>query len=379
MKIAIIGTTAASMISFRKELIKFLCCNGHEVYAFAIDYDDDIKNKITEYGAIPIDYNFSRTGLNPFTDIINTIKLSKQLKKLNPGLVFSYFSKPAIFGTLAAKLAGVKKINAMLEGLGYFFTVSDKKDSLKLIVLRRILLFLYRLSFRYLDNLIFLNADDKNDLLGKTKMNVKNVTVLGAIGLDINEYPYIPPPVDPISFIFVARFLQEKGVNEFIQAAKIVKEKFPDTHFYMLGDLDVYNPGSLSIDNFNQLKKSGFIELPGHVDNVQDWLAKASVFVLPSYREGFPRSTQEAMAMGRAVITSDVPGCRETVVDGVNGFLIPPRTSADLAERMLRFLHNPDLITTMGTASHEIARARFDSAIVNNKLLSILQLDKHRC
>lgn len=165
---------------------------------------------------------------------------------------------------------------------------------------------------------------------------------------------------------------------EFIQAAKIVKEKFPDTHFYMLGDLDVFNPGSLSTEKFNQLKNSGIIELPGHVDNVQDWLAKASVFVLPSYREGFPRSTQEAMAMGRAVITSDVPGSRETVVDGVNGFLIPARASADLAERMFRFLQNPELITIMGTASHEIARARFDSAIVNNKLLSILQLDKPR-
>lgn len=378
MRIAIIGTTAASMISFRKELIKLLCCNGHEVYAFAIDYDGDVKSKIREYGAIPVDYKFSRTGLNPFTDIINTLKLSKQLKKINPDLVFSYFSKPAIFGTLAAKLAGVTKINAMLEGLGYFFTASGKKDSLKVIALRNILIFLYRFSFRYVDNLIFLNADDKKDLLGKTKINVRNVSVLGAIGLDINEYPYIPPPVNPVSFIFVARFLQEKGVYEFIQAAKIVKEKFPDTHFYMLGDLDVFNPGSLSTEKFNQLKNSGIIELPGHVDNVQDWLAKASVFVLPSYREGFPRSTQEAMAMGRAVITSDVPGCRETVVDGVNGFLIPARASADLAERMFRFLQNPELITIMGTASHEIARARFDSAIVNNKLLSILQLDKPR-
>ncbi|MGL5242005.1 MAG: glycosyltransferase, partial [Kluyvera ascorbata] len=136
------------------------------------------------------------------------------------------------------------------------------------------------------------------------------------------------------------------------------------------------NPGSLSVENFKQLKNSGIIELPGHVDNVQQWLAKASVFVLPSYREGFPRSTQEAMAMGRAVITSDVPGCRETVVDGVNGFLIPARAPTVLAEKMLHFLNNPDLITVMGAASYEIARVRFDSAIVNNKLLNILELEK---
>lgn len=375
MRIAIIGTTAASMISFRKELIKLLCSHGHEVYAFAIDYDDEVKHKIRGYGAIPVDYKFSRTGLNPFTDIINTLRLSKTLKNINPDLVFSYFSKPVIFGTIAAKLAGITKINAMLEGLGYFFTSSGKKDSLKVIILREILIVLYRFSFRYVDNLIFLNADDKKDLLEDARINVKNVSVLGGIGLDINEYPYVAPPTNPVSFIFVARFLQEKGVYEFIQAAKIVKDKFPDTHFYMLGDLDVHNPGSLTIDSFNQLKNSGIIELPGHVENVQDWLAKASVFVLPSYREGFPRSTQEAMAMGRAVITSDVPGCRETVIDGVNGFLIQARAPADLAEKMLRFLDDPKLITVMGAASHEIARLRFDSEVVNDKLLSILKLN----
>lgn len=376
MRIAIIGTTAASMVSFRKELIKLLCCNGHEVYAFAIDYDNIVKSKIREYGATPVDYNFSRTGLNPFKDFINTFKLSRQLKIINPDLVFSFFSKPAIFGTLAAKLAGVRRINAMLEGLGYFFTASGKKDSLKIIVLRKLLVLLYRVSFRYVDNLIFLNADDKNDLLVKTRIKVKNVFVLGGIGLDINEYPYTKPPTNPISFIFVARFLQEKGVYEFIQAAMLVKNKFPDTHFYMLGDLDACNPGSLSIDNFNELKNSGIIELPGHVDNVQQWLAKASVFVLPSYREGFPRSTQEAMAMGRAVITSDVPGCRETVVDGINGFLIPARAPIILAEKMLHFLNNPDLIISMGAASYEIARLHFDSVIVNNRLLEILELKK---
>ncbi|MFS9432945.1 glycosyltransferase family 4 protein [Citrobacter sp. C348] len=374
MKIALIGTTAESLIQFRKELINLLHKNGHVVYAFAIDYDDVTKEKVKSFGAIPVHYCFSRTGLNPFSDIINTYKLYKILKSLKLDLAFSYFSKPAIFGTLAAKFARIQKRYAMLEGLGFFFTNSGGQVSLRTKLLKKILVSLYKISFRHIESLILLNADDKRDLLVNEKIQVKKVHILGGIGLNMSDYPYSPPPVDPVSFIFVARFLQEKGVYEFIEAAKVVKKKFPETHFCMLGHLDLHNPGSLTIERLNDLKCNNIIELPGHVDNVQEWLAKASVFVLPSWREGFPRSTQEAMAMGRAVITSDVPGCRDTVVDGVNGFLIKPKSAEELADKMIYFLNKPDEIKKMGEASYNIAKMNFDSTIVNINLLSILDI-----
>lgn len=374
MKIALIGTTAESLIQFRKELINLLHKNGHVVYAFAIDYDDVTKEKVKSFGAIPVHYCFSRTGLNPFSDVINTYKLYKILKSLKLDLAFSYFSKPAIFGTLAAKFARIQKRYAMLEGLGFFFTNSGGQVSLRTKLLKKILVSLYKVSFRHIESLILLNADDKRDLLVNEKIQVKKVHILGGIGLNMSDYPYCPPPVEPVSFIFVARFLQEKGVYEFIEAAKIVKNKFPETHFCMLGHLDLHNPGSLTIEQLNDLKCNNIIELPGHVDNVQEWLAKASVFVLPSWREGFPRSTQEAMAMGRAVITSDVPGCRDTVVDGVNGFLIKPKSAEELADKMIYFLNEPDEIKKMGEASYNIAKMNFDSSIVNIKLLSILDI-----
>ncbi|WP_313438221.1 glycosyltransferase family 4 protein [Atlantibacter hermannii] len=374
MKIALIGTTAESLIQFRKELIHLLHKNGHVIYAFAIDFDEMTEEKVKTFGAIPVRYEFSRTGLNPISDIINTYKLYKLLKALQPDVAFSYFSKPAIFGTLAAKFAKIKKRYAMLEGLGFFFTQSGRKVSLRTKILKKVLILLYKISFKYVDNLILLNADDKKDLLVDEKIHVKDVHILGGIGLNISDYPYCPPPIDPITFIFVARFLEEKGVYEFIEAARIVKDKFPEAKFCMLGHLDLQNPGSLTIERFNELKCNNIIELPGHVNNVQDWLAKASVFVLPSWREGFPRSTQEAMAMGRAVITSDVPGCRETVQDGLNGFLVEPRSPSALAERMFRFLMRPELITTMGQASHRIAQNQFDSVVVNMKLMKILDL-----
>lgn len=374
MKIALIGTTAESLIQFRKELINLLHKNGHVVYAFAIDYDDVTKEKVKSFGAIPVHYCFSRTGLNPFSDVINTYKLYKILKSLKLDLAFSYFSKPAIFGTLAAKFARIQKRYAMLEGLGFFFTNSGGQVSLRTKLLKKILVSLYKVSFRHIESLILLNADDKRDLLVNEKIQVKKVHILGGIGLNMSDYPYCPPPVEPVSFIFVARFLQEKGVYEFIEAAKIVKNKFPETHFCMLGHLDLHNPGSLTIERLNDLKCNNIIELPGHVDNVQEWLAKASVFVLPSWREGFPRSTQEAMAMGRAVITSDVPGCRDTVVDGVNGFLIKPKSAEELADKMIYFLNEPDEIKKMVEASYNIAKMNFDSSIVNINLLSILDI-----
>ncbi|EGW5939132.1 glycosyltransferase family 4 protein, partial [Salmonella enterica] len=290
-------------------------------------------------------------------------------------LALSYFSKPVIFGTLAAKLAKIQRRYAMLEGLGFFFTNSGGPVSMRTKLLKKILVSLYKVSFRHIESLILLNADDKWDLLVNEKIQVKNVHILGGIGLNISDYPYCPPPTAPVSFIFIGRVLKEKGVYEFINAAKIVKKRFPETHFCMLGHLDLHNPGSLTIEQFNDLKCNTIIELPGHVDNVQEWLAKASVFVLPSWREGFPRSTQEAMAMGRAVITSDAPGCRDTVVEGVNGFLIKPRSSLDLAEKMFCFLRQPELITRMGNASYQIALQQFDSNIVNLKLMKILRVD----
>ena len=150
MKIALIGTTAESLIQFRKELINLLHKNGHVVYAFAIDYDDVTKEKVKSFGAIPVHYCFSRTGLNPFSDIINTYKLYKILKSLKLDLVFSYFSKPAIFGTLAAKFARIQKRYAMLEGLGFFFTNSGGQVSLRNKLLKKILVSLYKLSFRHI-------------------------------------------------------------------------------------------------------------------------------------------------------------------------------------------------------------------------------------
>ncbi|HEI9728703.1 TPA: glycosyltransferase family 4 protein [Serratia marcescens] len=379
MKIALIGTAANCVVGFRADLIKSLHQQGHTVYALALDYDDNTRMQVTNLGAIPVDYKFSRTGLNPLKDFLDTYTLSKQLKRLAPDLVFSYFSKPSIFGTLAAVMAGVKKRYAMLEGLGYLFTEQPQGVSRKVRLLKKIQVMLYRCIFPSLDALILLNPDDRHDLLVNCKINVKQAHVLGGIGLNLADYPFTPPPTSPVSFIFIARLLAEKGVHEYVAAAKIVKAKYPETRFYMLGAIDTQNPGSLTGKCLNNLIEDDIIIAPGHVSNVAEWIAKSSVFVLPSYyREGIPRSTQEAMAMGRAVLSTDVPGCRETVVQGVNGYLVKRWSHAELAEKMCELIENPQKITDMGLASYQLAQERFDANKVNNRLLELLEIPQTR-
>lgn len=375
MKIALISTVASSFYGFRADLIHALVKKGHHVYAFTSEYNNEDLKKIEKLGAIPVIYNLNRGGLNPLTDIIAAYQLSKKIKEIEPYLVFSYFSKPVIFGTLAAKLAKVSRIVGMLEGLGYTFTEQPGGLNKKTQLIKKIQVFLYKIALPQLDKLIFLNPDDPKDLLQKYGIKVKNVEVLGGIGLNLENYKYSKNFNLDISFIFVARLLAEKGIHDYIRAAKIVKSKYPNIKFTVLGAIDKSALGSLKEEELQDLIQTNIIEYPGYVNNVADWIEQASVFVLPSYyREGVPRSTQEAMAMGRPVITTDVPGCRETVIDGINGFLVPKWDPNALAEKMIYFIEHPEKISIMGAESHKIAVEKFDAEQVNQRLMKILGL-----
>ncbi|WP_414730210.1 glycosyltransferase family 4 protein, partial [Zhongshania aliphaticivorans] len=301
-----------------------------------------------------------------------TFALARLLKTLDADLVFSYFAKPVVFGTLAARLAKVPRRVAMLEGLGFPFTEQPNGLPIKTRLIRWVQIFLYRFSFSFLDKIIFLNPDDPVDLLENYGLRVKSVSVLGGIGLNLTDYSYSIPPKSPVRFVFVGRLLAEKGVSEFCAAAKLVRQRCRNAEFVMIGGLDESNPGGLTQCQLDALIASEVVIYPGYVHNVNEWLADASVFVLPSYREGFPRSTQEAMAIGRAVITTDVPGCRETVIDGVNGFIVPPWSADELVEKMLLFIGQPDLIEKMGKESFRIAQSNFNAEKVNQRLISML-------
>lgn len=375
MKVIMVGTVASSFYGFRADLIRALLKKGHQVYAFTSEYTTEDLKKIENLGATPVIYTLNRGGLNPLADMIATYQLSNKIKAINPDLVFSYFSKPVIFGTLAAKLAQVPRVIGMLEGLGYTFTEQPEGLSKKTQLIKKIQVFLYKIALPQLDQLIFLNPDDPKDLLEKYAIQVKKVEVLGGIGLNLHHYKYSENFNSNISFIFIARLLAEKGIHDYIKAAKIVKEKYPSVKFTVLGAIDKEALGSLKEEELENLVKTNIIEYPGHVSNVSEWIENSSVFVLPSYyREGVPRSTQEAMAIGRAIITTDVPGCRETVVDGVNGFLVPKWNPEALAEKMIYFIEHPEQVRLMGAESYKIAVEKFDAEKVNQRLVNILGL-----
>ncbi|MDX1472378.1 MAG: glycosyltransferase family 4 protein, partial [Flavobacteriaceae bacterium] len=314
-------------------------------------------------------YPLSRSSLNPLSDVKALFFLIREMRMHRPDVVFSYFSKPVIWGGLASKLSGVPKSYGMLEGLGYFFTDDGRPESIKKRVIRNIQVLLFSISLPLLDLLVILNRDDKKELVIKKKIKINRVYVLGGIGVDLKEFKFSPPPTDGPHFVFVGRLLAEKGINEFLLAADSIKSKYPDATFSIYGSVDKNNPGSVDVAYLEELSSRSIVYCPGAVSDINVRLADSSVFVLPSYREGFPRSTQEAMAVGRAVITTDAPGCRDTVIDGVNGFIVPVRDSLALTEAMLKFIHSPDLAGSMGRESRRLAEKMFDQIEVNKRLV----------
>jgi glycosyltransferase involved in cell wall biosynthesis len=374
MNICLISQNASPGFTiFRKDFIKYLVNQGFQVHAFAIDYTVDSRKNISELGAIPVDYSLNKSGISPFKDLKNTWLLSKQLKKIQPDVVFSFFVKPSIYGTLAAMLAKVPRRIAMLEGLGYMYTPLKSGFTLKKKSLQYVHGLLASVGYAFADKVLFLNQDDVVDLTKKSFINSKKFKVIGPIGLDLLDYPYMETAATrPIRFIFIARMLVEKGIYEYLAAARIVKLKYPDTEFVILGGLDLDNPAALSKDQLASVIREGIVIYPGHVSNVSEWLAKSHVFVLPSYREGFPRSTQEAMSMGRAVITTDVPGCRETVNDDENGFLIPLFDVEIMVEKMIYLIEHPKEVVRMGNESYRIALEKFNVDKINPMLAALI-------
>ena len=377
MKIFIIGNLASTMINFRKEFIKMLVSNGNEVYCLVSDYDKKSREKISSFGAIPLDYTLNAKGLNPFKDVIATFNLIRLFRQYRPDVVFSFFVKPVIFATIASKIATAPRIVGMIEGLGGAFTIHKNGQTKKAKVIKTIQIFLYKISLPLLDELIFLNNDDKKELIDAYNINVKSVNILGGIGVDLEKFSYSKATSDPISFIFIGRLLTEKGIFEYLDAAKMVKDKYKDVNFYILGGFEENNPFGLKQEELRPYLNDDIVIFPGYVNNIKEWIANSSVFVLPSYREGVPRSSQEAMAIGRAVITTDTVGCRETVKDGVNGFLVPPYNCDVLAQKMMYFIKNPEMVIQMGIESRKIAEEKFDINKQNKKLINIVVGDKN--
>ena len=370
-KLAFITSQAFSITNFRGPLVAEMIKKGMIVYALAPDYDDNSRTAVANLGAIPIDFPMSRTGMNPWLDFCNMLRLAIVLKRLKLDITFTYSIKPVIYGNIAASLVSVSKRIAMIEGAGYVFTESDK-ISLFRKVLRKFVSKLYKLGLSQAHQVFMLNQDDKRLFVESGMVDSAKVHLIDGIGLDLDYYQIQPITFSQTCFILIARLLREKGIYDYIEAARIVKFSHPNIRFLLLGSVDL-NPSSVLESEVKDWVNEGLIEWPGQVSDVRPWIAQANVFILPSYyREGLPRSTQEAMAMGRAVITTDMPGCRETVVDGANGYLVPVKNPRALALAMLRFIDQPLLASKMGSESLQMAKKRFSVHKINAEILAAI-------
>jgi glycosyltransferase involved in cell wall biosynthesis len=291
------------------------------------------------------------------------------LRQWRADLILSYTIKPVIVGALAGRAERVPRIVSLISGLGYAFT---EGPGIKRRLVRRIASFLYRRALARSDMVLFQNRDDQAlfQELGLVREQQPQAIVDGS-GVDIDFFAAAPAVAEP-AFLMIARLLGDKGIREFADAARRLRAEHPNVPIALAGYLDA-SPDSLTQAELDELIASG-IRFHGRLDDVRPVIADCSVYVLPSYREGTPRSVLEAMAIGRAIITTDAPGCRETVVPGVNGFLVPPRDSNALYGAMKRFIENPEMAVAMGLESRRIVEQRYDARRVSADIIRYAQL-----
>lgn len=368
-RVIVIGSFAESLINFRGPLLRKMVERGHEVVACAPDASPDIQGKLKVLGVGYRNIPIERTGLNPIKDTLTICNLISLFREFRPEAVLGYTIKPVIYGSVAGWMAGVPRIFSMITGLGYAFSGDGQERRLISILVR----FLYKLSMVANKCVFFQNPDDR-DFFMKHKLNrsLDQTLLINGSGVDLD---FFQPAVFPekISFLLIARLIREKGVSEYVQAARIVKAKHPKVIFRLVGWIDE-GPQGISNTDLVSWAKDGTVEYLGRLVDVRPAIAAASVYVLPSYHEGTPRTVLEAMSMGRPVITTDAPGCKETVENGRNGFLVPVRDAEALAGCMEYFLRHSELIPLMGRESRRIAVEKYDVHKVNKAIMKVMDL-----
>ncbi|MDB5262514.1 MAG: glycosyl transferase [Adhaeribacter sp.] len=338
---------------------------GYEVVAIAPE--DEYSQKLVVAGCRYFPISMENKGTNPLEDLLLTKRFYDCYRRVKPDVILQYTIKPNIYGSFAAKLAGIPTINNV-SGLGTVFIVRN--------FVSKVALKLYKFAFRYPSKVFFQNKEDRQLFLDHRLIREQITDVLPGSGIDTERFK--PAPVftrNPrFTFLMVARVLYEKGVVEYVEAARIIKEKYPEVRCQLLGGIDESGNIGIKRSVFETWVEEGAIEYLGTSKVVEAHLTHADCVVLPSYREGTPKTLLEAAAMGKPIVTTNVPGCRETVVEGQNGFLCEVKNSQDLADKMIKMYQlSAAALEEMGKASRQLAEEKFDERYVIAKYVSAVQ------
>lgn len=327
---------------------------------------DDCGNLSAIDGIDVINSPVSRTGVNPISDLKLLLFYIKYTRSHSFDIVHSYTAKANIYGSIGAYIAGTRKIYPTINGLGYAFTGNTRKAK----IIKKIMCYLYKIAFKCSSKVFFQNPDDIKEMVDLGVIKKEKCVLIAGSGVDLKQYAFSEAEGKPIFFL-ASRLLISKGVKDYFEAAKVIKKEYPESHFILAGAIDD-NPDSIDRNELNALNEEGIVEYLGVIDNIPEVLAKSSVFVLPSYyREGIPHSLLEALSVGRAIITTNSAGCKETV-NGKNGFVINPRDTNALIEKIRWMIEHPIEVKTMGLESRKYAEERFDVRIVNQTIMQTM-------
>ena len=368
MKIIIVASDTKSLVDFRGDLLITLISKGHSLVTLSpeLGYDSFFSENNIKFHKI----NLNRAKISIFGDYKYYRQIKRIIQDENPDLLFSYSMKPVIYSSFAARKKTSLDVYSLLPGLGMTFS---KPKQIKNKLVQLITKMMLKKALKINRIVIVQNSDDLEELVEKKICDRHKIVRVNSSGVNMNKYILSPLPKE-IVFLMASRLLKSKGVIEYCNAARIIHNNYPHVKFILAGNIDS-NSDSLSEHQLKEISESGIVDYRGNVDNIIEVLKESSVFVLPSYyREGVPRSIQEAMSMGRPIITTNWIGCRDTVIEGYNGYLIEPKDCIVLARAMKKFILNPQLIKTFGVNSYNLCKDKFEISVVNSQMLKFLNI-----
>jgi glycosyltransferase involved in cell wall biosynthesis len=370
VKILFFANTDWYLFNYRLELAQTLRANGHDVVL--VSPEGNFAPRLRDLGFRLIPFPISRRGLNPLVELSTLAGLVKLYHKEKPDLVHQFTLKCVLYGSFACFFAGVRAVINSVEGLGHVFTEGAGKRTW----LRGFVILIYRLVLRP-TWVIVLNPDDRQFFLDNHLINPRHIVLIPGTGVNIHQFSPVPDSETIPLIILPARLLWDKGVGEFVEAARLVLNQGLKARYALVGNSDDGNPGSVKVAQLQEWEKEGVIEWWGWRENMVEVYAQASIVCLPSYyREGLPKSLIEAAACGRPIVTTNIPGCREVVRQGENGLLVYPRDAYGLAEALKYLIQNPNIRLKMGAAGQKIAEEQFSSNRIIPQILAVYESSK---